>query len=272
MQRLRNLSRQSTRGSWQDSRKGSVQFELAMFLPLYAILLMTLLTLCSFARTSQSTVIAARHNAWLQQDLTGTATQPLPTPAASQLGRILHDSQPADGGLLRGAAQRSAMSLVRFLQPGAGSHYEHYVLTDPWDYRVLTFPDRSRHPALQLDRRQSVFGRLDTGAFQQLIPGLSQAAAIANQHLKQTEQQHKSADRRLQQGSRTVTQMLQNEQRNLTSLQQQLHRANTAVPPNPVLIANLQQSIKTAQARVEQLKRQLQLVEQGQGSLHNASL
>ena len=165
MQRLRNLSRQSTRGSWQDSRKGSVQFELAMFLPLYAILLMTLLTLCSFARTSQSTVIAARHNAWLQQDLTGTATQPLPTPAASQVGRILHDSQPADGGLLRGAAQRSAMSLVSFLQPGAGSHYEHYVLTDPWDYRVLTFPDRSRHPALQLDRRQSVFGRLDTGSF-----------------------------------------------------------------------------------------------------------
>jgi len=249
-----------------------VQFELAMFLPLYAILLLTLLTLCSFLRTSQSTVIQARHKAWLQQDLTGTATQPLPVDTASQLGRILHDSQPAHAGLLQGTAQRSPLSLLRFLEPASESRYAHYVLTDPWDYRVLEFPDKARHPPLQLDRRQLVFGRLDTGAFRQLISGLSLGAGTATQQLQQATQQQQQARRRMQQGSQAVLQQLQNEQRRLSSLQQQLNTAQAAVPPDSALIGDLRRRLNTAQAKAEQLRRQQQLVRDGQNSLENTKL
>jgi len=246
------------------SRSGSVQFELAMFLPLYAILLLTLLTLCSFMRTSQSTVIQARQNAWLQQQLTGAATQTLPVDASGQLGRILHDSQPADGGLLLGNAQRSPMSLVRFFQPASESRYSHYVLTDPWDYRVLEFEDKRRHTPLQLDRRQAAFGQLDSGGFRQLIPGLLQNAGSAAQQLQRARQFQQQAQRRLKQGSQILQQQLQNEQRRLNSLQQQLTEASGAVPANSALIADLRNRVQVAQANMERLRRQQQLVRDGQ--------
>lgn len=272
MRRLRKINGQSVPRLPRPSRCGSVQFELAMFLPLYAILLMSLLTLCSFTRTSQSTVIQARQNALLQQELTGTSTQPLAIRDATKLGQILRHSQPADGGLLVGNAQRSALSFLRFLEPGAESRYTHYVLTDPWDSRVLAFPDKSQHPPLQLDRRQAAFGEVNVMAFHQLIPGLSQATGAATQHLQAAVKHRQPAQRKLQQGTQAIRIQLQAEQLKLNSLQQQLTSARAAVPPQPNLINDLQRRITSTQTSIIQLKRQQMLARDGQNLLQQTKL
>lgn len=263
MQRFKKSDPHSFRKPLRHPRTGNVQFELVMFLPLYAVLLMSLLTLCSFTRSSRSTVIQARHKAWLQQELTGTATQPLPIPQATHLARILNDSQPAYGGLLVGDAKRPAFSFLRFLDPRAESQYTHYVLTDPWDWRVLEFPDKSRHPQLQLDHRSTAFGRVDIMAFRQLILGLSQAAGGAAQYLQAAKHRYQPAHQRLQQGTQAIQQQLQNELGRQNLLQQQLNSARAAVPPDTNLIGDLQRRLNTTEAKLEELKRRMRLLEKG---------
>jgi hypothetical protein len=160
---------------------------------------------------------------------------------------------------------------VRIFQPASESRHAHYVLTDPWDYRVLDFPDKGRHPSLQLDRRQLVFGKVDTGDYRELIRGVFQGAGSATQQLQQARQRQQQAQRRLEQGSQTLQHQLQNEQRKLNSLQQQLTEASAAVPANPVLIADLRNRVKATQGRLEQFRRQQQLVRNGQNALETTS-
>ncbi len=254
-------------------RRGTVQLELAMFLPLYAALLLALLTLCSFSRTRQRVVVEARHAAWEQRGLTGAQTQQLETNAgAVQIGRILQNSQSPAAGLVSGQSTGNGRLFLKTLQAATGTHSRHFVLTDPWDSRVLTFPGQRQHPALSLDARQGIFGGLDPGAFRDLAASVRGFVNSATSKLAKIHKERAAAQTAMEKERRKLNESLREWERRTGELERRLAAAQRRQPPNPVEIEDLKRNIQAAKNEADRLRGQLAQVNQALQRLRETSL
>ncbi len=250
-------------------RRGTAQIELALFLPTYAAMIMIMFTVFSFTRTRGQTAVDARHEAWMKRDKTGSQTEVLSVSAADteQLGRILNNEQDPSLGLVTASSQKNARIYLKTLDLLTDIRLDHAVLTDPWDYRTIPFEEQQQHPRLQADKRISVFGTVNRGAFASLASvtaGFSAEASVIQQNVRQSRAR---ASRRVSRAKETVAQKISETEMSLDRLNDDLRNELRLVPPNEQEIAELRSRIDKATQVISTLKQQLSKLDEAEKHL-----
>lgn len=260
---MKRLKFRTTQRSRRANRAGTVQMELAMFLPLYATLLMVLFTICSFARTRHNVVITARHQAWMKQAQFGDETEPLNGAGieGEQINLILHGSQNPASGLISGNQEQNAKSYLKTLKVLTQSKSDHYVFTDPWDHRVLGFEDKNKHPRLTMDDRISVFGSLDLNSFSALASASAASPETASQRLQALQKSREQATAAANKALAKMRKEVQEQEQEISQLQQQLDDARSQTPPDVSAIDSLNEQLRTSNHELQKLKNRLHQLE-----------
>lgn len=151
MKRSRNIQ--------HDQRGGSAQLEVLIFLPLFATLLMTLMTVGTYGRAKLQSIERAREDAWRATTRRERVVLKLSGNAQShfaEISTVLNREQPAGHGLVHGEGK----SIVKTRVPGfrqAVVMHSCFLLQDSWDYRTLRFQNKDAHGQVTLDRRATGF-------------------------------------------------------------------------------------------------------------------
>jgi len=247
-------------------RRGSAPLELLMFMPMYVILLAIFLTIASYSRERTSVTTAVRHQAWMRRGDVGKRTEKLQLNGMeTTLAPILSGLQDAAGGLVQEhRTGRSASQLLSFI-PASQIQMEHAIVTDPWDHRVLKFPEQRQHPALSLDPRCAVFGTVSSGQMSSLLGVSTAFNGLAGELQAQIQQSRQQALREINSNEQRLNQILQDADRERDDLIAQLHAAEQEAVPNRVLIDDLRRRIQGKQESIDRLQTQLSQLREARG-------
>ena len=244
-------------------RRGSVQIELALFLPLYASILMVLPTLSSFARTHQNVVVNARHDAWLKQSEYGEATERLENSPSNLevLGQVLLEQQDPSSGVVSGQNEGKGSIYLKALDVAVDTQSEHFVLTDPWDYRVLEFEDQQNHPRLMMGERLTFVGNINRGAFAELTLKAGAAAQDASQKLAKIGNQRGKAEQEATKAEKAVNRLIDQAEADIEEIQNNLVSAENRIPVDVNLVNSLNRQLRSTQQELKELRENLQELE-----------
>ncbi len=246
-----------------ESRTGSAQLELLMFMPMYVILLAVFLTIGSHSRERTAVTAAVRHQSWLRRGDTGEQTERLQLQGQEgRLAAILRGSQQADGGLIREQGSGRPSEYLFALFPGGQFEFEHCIVTDAWDYRVLTFPERGRHRALTLDPRCGAFGTVSPGIMSGLMGVAPSFTSASQQLLQQAQARRQQAMRATAQQQQRLEGILAEAVSEQRQMQEQLRTAELEETPNLVLVDDLRRRIQQKQQAIDRIRGELQQLEQ----------
>lgn len=245
------------------SRKGAAQVELAVFLPLYAAVLMLLPTLSNFVRTHQSVVITARHQAWMKQSRFGDETETLAGNESNIAlpGRILLGEQEPSAGLISGRDESQATVYLKALDVAVDARSEHFAFTDPWDFRMLEFKDAGSHPRLTMGERVLFAGDVDRDAFASLANTAGASSAGASLQLSEIARQRKQAVEKSEQAITALTKAIDNTEDQILQLEEDLSNAKSQIPVNSDEVDSLDAALRTARQKLNELKANLKELE-----------
>jgi len=250
------------------SRRGSAPLELMMFMPMYVILLAVFLAIASHSRERTAVTTAVRHQSWMRRGDIGEQTETLPLNENQMtLAGILRGSQEATGGLVQeegtGQPSRRFMSFI----PAGRFHFEHAIVTDPWDHRVLKFADHRQHPALSLDQRCSAFGSVSTGIMSGLGGVSASLSGLAGQLKQQIHTRRQQALREMNASEQRLNQILQDAEQEREGLIDQLRAAEQDEQPNVVLVEDLRRRIQQKQQSIDRVRMQIGQLQEARGYL-----
>jgi uncharacterized protein YukE len=241
-------------------RRGTTQMELALFMPLYAAMIMLLFTVFSFARTRSFVAIESRHQAWLERVRTGRETERLDFSEAGKarsVGRILNGSHDPAMGLVMAEVEEQAGIYLKSLNLDSALHQEHFVLTDPWDYQSLPFAGSGQHPGLQLDRRALVFGSLDPAAFSGLTGRLAESNSNARELAGKLSRVQQEANQKFNQVAQQLNQQIDQLRQQIRDLKKRLADLQKETPPDLIAIRDVYQQIQSASGKLTEQLREL---------------
>ncbi len=250
---------QQTKTSGHGSRRGTVQMELALFLPLYAAMLLILATIFSFAQTRSKVSIETRHAAWMKRHEIADETEELAeiSGEAHEAGRILNGEISPTLGVVSSTTSKNATIYLKTFHTATEIQMEHVLFTDPWDHRVIKFEDKNEHPRLMLDQRVLAFGRPDLGAFGQLASfsaGFGGEASDLNGSIRA---QRRAAKEEIRAAVDDVQRLMAQTQNRIEDLEQDLEDATNAIPVNPDKIDQLNDELREAKEKLNELRSQL---------------
>ncbi len=250
----------TSRSSPQQARKGSAQVELALFLPLYASVLMLLPTLSNFARTHQSVVINARHQAWVKQSSIGDKTETLAGNKSNLAlpGRILLGQQEPSAGVISGRDEKQATVYLKALDVAVDAQSEHFAFTDPWDYRVLRFEDAASHPRLTMGERVLFAGDIDREAFAALATTAGAASPRSTAQLAEIARQRNQAIEKAKRAVAELTKSIDIAKDKVAQIEKDLSTARNQFPVDFAEVDSLTAALKSARQKLEELKANMQ--------------
>lgn len=237
-------------------RKGSAQVELALFLPLYASVLMLLPTLSNFARTHQSVVINARHQAWMKQSAFGETTEKLAGNNANlELpGRILLGQQDPSAGVISGRDKNQATVYLKALDVAVDAQSEHFAFTDPWDFRVLKFEDAASHPRLTMGERVLFAGDVNRGAFAALATTAGASSQGATAQLAEIARERQQAIEKAERAVAELTKSIDSAEDKIAQIEKDLATARNQIPVDFAEVDSLTAALRIARQKLEVLK------------------
>lgn len=241
-------------------RKGSAQVELALFLPLYASVLMLLPTLSNFARTHQSVVINARHQAWLKQSDSGEATETLASNGTNlELpGRILLGQQDPSAGVISGRDNNQATVYLKTLDVAMDAQSEHFAFTDPWDFRVLKFENAESHPRLTMGERVLFAGDVNREAFAALATTAGASSQGATAQLAAIARERQQAIEKAERAVAELSKSIKNAEDKVAQIEKDLSTARNQIPVDFAEVDSLNSALRSARQKLEELKAHMQ--------------
>lgn len=257
MQRLHSLQQKKTEE--HETRRGTVQMELALFLPLYAAMLLILATIFSFAQTRSKVSIETRHAAWMKRHQTADETDELAeiSGEAQEAGRILNGEVSPSRGLVSAATSKNATIYLKTFHAATEIQMEHVLFTDPWDHRVIKFEDKNEHPRLMLDQRVLAFGRPDPGAFGKLASLSAGFGGEASDLNGSITAQRRAANKEIRAAVDDVQRNVTKTRNTIKDLEQDLEDARNAIPVDPDRIDQLNDDLRESENKLNELRNQL---------------
>ncbi|MBL8817755.1 MAG: hypothetical protein JNL58_17145 [Planctomyces sp.] len=257
MQRLQTF--QQTKTKEHGFRRGTVQMELALFLPLYAAMLLILATIFSFAQTRSTVSIETRHAAWMKRHQIADETKELSeiSGEAQEAGRILNGEVSPTLGLVSSTMSKNATIYLKTFHAATKIQMEHVLFTDPWDHRVIKFEDREEHPRLMLDQRVLAFGQPDLGAFGKLASLSADFGGEASDLNGSLRAQRRAANKEIRAAVIKVQRNVTMTENRIKDLKQELENARNAIPANPDQIDLLNDELRESNEKLNELRGQL---------------
>lgn len=228
----------------QDRRRGIAQIELAAFLPLFGLLLVSFFSVSGLGRSSLRNLNDARVTAASSQQRFGRQTdlEPNSHPGSDLLGVVLGRQQEPQRGLVVGRSRSNSE--------------EYRILTDPWDYRVLNFQTPESRVPLTLDNRSLAFGMTSRDKFSELLTGIVSAEYGGQQLHAEYQRRFEAALSQINQLAAALQKEISSIDVLLQSLQKQLDAELKKKRPNQALIRSLNSRISAAVQRRSSLQQQ----------------
>lgn len=247
--------------------------ELTLFLPVYAVFLMLLLTLFSFARTKGEVAIESRHQAWMERSSPIDQKRTLDTEVrmASSIGRVLNGDADPTSGLVKSEAQKDATMYLKTMNLFTNLEHDHYVFSDSWNHTTMPFEQQGSHSRLTLDRRAGAIATVGLDVFANLVSWKSGVAAIIAQN-NQLNALRNSAIAQIGQAANVNLNKISEAREQLSSLQQQLSEFREAVPPDPEAIRNKLSEIRNVERRLRTLSSVANKLNQAKGMAFETAL
>lgn len=144
------------------TRRGNASLELAIFLPLLALMIMGIFTVASYSISHCRIETETRQSAWKFRNVAWRSSElkKLEVPVTGNDLVITTGSlktHPAE--FIRSEEKRTAYSFLQGIENGKLKN-QHLVLGGVWDFREIQFQKKRNHSRLELGRKTEFFTKL----------------------------------------------------------------------------------------------------------------